>query len=234
MQRVLGVGLNPVTGWALQLRWCRDHATHPGRAQRPVQPEPRRAGLVGHGDRAVQSPEPCGDLLVRRRQPRLAQFAGLAVDRGCHDRSGVHVQTHTRTLCLHRGLPTQCRIGRAGHSCQATHEYARERPRPATPNRAAAVRADLALPRCRHLACRAGGVQVQPPQPASVAGEQERPGHRQAVGHHQRRGRNPPPPSTRRTQRVTSYRLASRPAHQLAGQARAAEWRPAESPVRSR
>ena len=44
---------------------------------------------------------------------------------------------------LHRGLPTQCRIGRAGHSCPATHECARERPRPAN-------HADLVLPRNRH------------------------------------------------------------------------------------
>ena len=42
---------------------------------------------------------------MRRRQPRLHQLARHAVDRRRNDRSGMHIQSHTRTLNKHRGLP---------------------------------------------------------------------------------------------------------------------------------
>ena len=56
VHRIPGVGLDPIPGRALQLRRRRDHAPHPGRGQRPVQPEPGRPGLIGHRDRAGQLP----------------------------------------------------------------------------------------------------------------------------------------------------------------------------------
>ena len=55
-QRVLGVGLDPVTGRPGQLRGRGDLAADPRRGDRPVQAEPGRAGLIGGRDRARQAP----------------------------------------------------------------------------------------------------------------------------------------------------------------------------------
>ncbi|GAA4472073.1 hypothetical protein GCM10023094_03770 [Rhodococcus olei] len=40
MQGVAGVGLDPVTGWFLQLGRCDDLTPNPGGGQCPAQPEP--------------------------------------------------------------------------------------------------------------------------------------------------------------------------------------------------
>ena len=55
MHRVPGVGLDPITRRALQLRRRRHHAPHPAAVKRPIQPEPGRASLIGHRDRTRQS-----------------------------------------------------------------------------------------------------------------------------------------------------------------------------------
>ena len=105
MQGVLGVGLDPVTRRALQLRRRHDLAPDPRRHQRPIQPEPGRPGLIGHRHRPRQTHHPGPDVLEGRGQFRLEQLARDAIDRRCRDRSGVHVEPHTRTLNEHRGLP---------------------------------------------------------------------------------------------------------------------------------
>ena len=58
MQRIPGVGLDPVPRRALQLRRRHDLAPDPGRGQRPIQPEAGRAGLVGHRHRPRQIRHP--------------------------------------------------------------------------------------------------------------------------------------------------------------------------------
>jgi hypothetical protein len=102
---VLRVGLNAVTGWALQFRRRGHNTSDPGRSQRSVQPEPGWAGFVGHRDRPVQPADPRQDVIRRRRQPRLPQLARHTIDRRSDIRSGMDIQPNTRTLNQHRGLP---------------------------------------------------------------------------------------------------------------------------------
>ena len=44
-------------------------------------------------------------MIMTRRQPSLPQLAGHAVDRRRSNRSGMDIQTNTRTLNKHWGLP---------------------------------------------------------------------------------------------------------------------------------
>jgi hypothetical protein len=64
MDRVAGIGLDPVTGRPQQLRGRHHLAADPRRGQSPVQAEPGRARLVGHRDRSRQSPDPVPDMVV--------------------------------------------------------------------------------------------------------------------------------------------------------------------------
>ncbi len=105
MRGVAGVGLDPITGRALQLRRRRDDAVDPSSHQHPKQPEARRPGLISHRDRPRQLTQPAADLLMGRGQLRLDQLAGHAIDRRCSNRSCMHIQTNTRTHGTHRGLP---------------------------------------------------------------------------------------------------------------------------------
>jgi len=105
VDRVFGVGLDPVPGGSLQLGGCRDHAPDPVLAQRPRQPEPGRTGLIGDRDRTRQPLNPATDIVMTRGQPGLPQLARDAIDRRRSNRSGVHVEPNTRTLREHRGLP---------------------------------------------------------------------------------------------------------------------------------
>jgi len=105
MDRVLGVGLDPVTRWTLQLRGRCDLAPDPHAGQRPIQAEPRRARLISHRYRPGQLLDPGPDVVMGWSQLRLEQLTRDAIDRSCRDRSGVHVEPNTRTLGKHRGLP---------------------------------------------------------------------------------------------------------------------------------
>jgi len=87
VDRVLRVGLDPVTRWFLQLARRRDLAPDPHRGQRPVQTEPGRAGLIGHRHRAWQGLHPGPDVVIRRGQLGLDQLTRDAIDRRCRDRS---------------------------------------------------------------------------------------------------------------------------------------------------
>ena len=102
---VAAVGLDLVPGRALQLRGRHHLAAHPGRGQRPGQPEPGRAGLIGHRHRPRQRDDPVHDRLGLRCHPLGADLARLVVDRAPHDRTSMNVQTDPRTLCQHRRLP---------------------------------------------------------------------------------------------------------------------------------
>ena len=115
VQRVPGVGLDPVAGRALELRG-RGHQAHdiPG-PQEPGQPEPGRASLIHHRHRLGQPVDPGHHLTGIRRQPVAMQLPGHPVDRTRHHRPGVHVQTNTRTLTRHWGLP-QLWLYRTGDS----------------------------------------------------------------------------------------------------------------------
>lgn len=83
-QCVPGVGLDSVTGGAGQLRRCGDLATDPGCGDRPLQPQPGRAGLVGGGDRAGQRSQPVDDDFAVGNQSLLEHLSGDAVQGGCH------------------------------------------------------------------------------------------------------------------------------------------------------
>ena len=105
VDRVPGIGLDPVTGRLLQLARRDDLAPDPGRGQVSVETEAGRPGLVSQRHGAGQVGQTGADLLIRRTQPGLEQLARDAVDRRSRDRPGVHVKPNTRTLGKHRGLP---------------------------------------------------------------------------------------------------------------------------------
>ena len=58
---IAGIGLDPITRRALQLRRRRHHTIDPGRQQKPSQPEPGRAGLIDHRRRRRQRLDPFED-----------------------------------------------------------------------------------------------------------------------------------------------------------------------------
>ena len=64
----------------------------PAPASARASQNPCRAGLVHRGTRARQTADPRDDLGRGRTQPGLEHLTGQAVDRGCRDRPGVHVQ----------------------------------------------------------------------------------------------------------------------------------------------
>ena len=99
------VGLDPVTTGPLQLARRRNLTPHTSRHQRAVQPEPRRPRFIRDRDRPGKASHPPQDVLVVRGQPRLEHLTSHAIDRRRDDRSCVHIQSHTRTLREHRGLP---------------------------------------------------------------------------------------------------------------------------------
>src|SRR4051812_14747813 len=105
MQRIFRVGLHPLPGRAQQPRGCRDDALDVRRLQGPDQSEPRRPSLVGHPDRPGQRPQPADHLFMRGRQPRPQHLTGLHVQPTPDDRTGVNIQSDTRTLTDHWGLP---------------------------------------------------------------------------------------------------------------------------------
>jgi hypothetical protein len=110
----------------LDLRGRRNFTPDPRRRERPGQPEPGRTRLVDRSRRPRQRPDPVDDLFVAGRQPRPEHLTSDAIDRRCDDRSCVHIQTNTRTLGKHRGLPHTgashtCRHCRTG-ACSVTHE----------------------------------------------------------------------------------------------------------------
>jgi hypothetical protein len=105
MRGIAGVGLDPIPSRALQLRRCCDHALHPGLGDRPCQPEPGRAGLIGHPHRGPQLVQPAQHLAVVWTQSRSRDLACFLVNGVRDDRKRVHVQPDTRTLNNHRRPP---------------------------------------------------------------------------------------------------------------------------------
>jgi hypothetical protein len=104
--RVLGVGLDPITGRALQLARRDDLTPDPRRRQGPIQAEPGRSGLIHHRHRTWQFAQPGQDVLMRRSQSGLDDLARDAIDRRRNNRPGVHVKPHARTLSKQPGPPT--------------------------------------------------------------------------------------------------------------------------------
>jgi hypothetical protein len=99
------VGLDPVPARALQLRGRRHLALDPPPDQEPGQPEPRRTGLIGDRDRPRQRPDPRLDVAAVGGQPPLEQLTGPPVQTTPDHRACVHIQTDTRSIPAHWGLP---------------------------------------------------------------------------------------------------------------------------------
>ena len=105
MRGVAGIGFDPIPSRADQLR-RRGHLTaDPGRGQRAGQPEPGRAGLIGHRYRAGQITQPSHDLPMIRGQPSLEHLTGVPIQSTPNYRTCVHIQANARTLKFHWGLP---------------------------------------------------------------------------------------------------------------------------------
>ena len=102
---VAHVGLDPVPAWTLELRGCCDLTPDPDTGEVTRQAVAGRAGLVGHRPRTRQLSDPAGDDLVVRDQPRFGDLARNRVEGRSDHRPCMHIQTNTRTLYEHRGLP---------------------------------------------------------------------------------------------------------------------------------
>ena len=106
---------------------------HPGRRQGPGQPEPGRAGLVGHRDRRRQRCQPTLQIVHVRCKSLPVQLAGLHFQGAGHDRPCVHIQNDTRTLMKTPGPPTATVLP-TGQIPTAIHEHAQRGPGPLTPS----------------------------------------------------------------------------------------------------
>jgi hypothetical protein len=77
---ITGIGFHPNPRPRAPASTARPPHTQSPRRQRPGQPEPRRTGLVGHGHRLWQCPDPLGDLAMIRGQPALTYLTALSID----------------------------------------------------------------------------------------------------------------------------------------------------------
>jgi len=112
VHRVFRVGLDPIAGWALQLRGGRHLTAQPGGVQRPGQAEPGRVGLVGNNDRTGQTGQPPQDLAVVEAQPCAEHLAGYPVDRAttewaCTSRPTLVRSVNTGTSGKGSALPAR-------------------------------------------------------------------------------------------------------------------------------
>ncbi len=106
VQRVPGIGLDPITRRALQLRRRRHHTPDPRRGQLPGQPEPGRARLVGHRDRRRQLRQPRRTPPMRRATAGARDTSPVTVVQIRTPRSTgrAHPGRHSYAP-EHRGLP---------------------------------------------------------------------------------------------------------------------------------
>ena len=119
--RVAGIRFDPVARRALDLRRGRNLAPDSRRRKRPGQPEPCRTRFVDHRNRSGQRPYPSDHVVIGGRQPFPEHLTRVAVDRRPDHRTCVHIQTNTRTLGKHRGLPHLSDRPSKG-PCSVTHE----------------------------------------------------------------------------------------------------------------
>jgi hypothetical protein len=104
MHRIPGIGPDSVPRRPLQLRARCDLTPPPRSRQRPGEPEPGQVGLIRHRRRSRQALVPPQDVAMVA-SPAPGRPHHDAIDRRRNDRSCMHVQTNTRTLREHRGLP---------------------------------------------------------------------------------------------------------------------------------
>ena len=109
MRGIADIGLDPVPGRTDQLRWRGHLTTDASRGQRSGQPEPRRAGLVGHRHRARQIPEPGQRSRHDPASTAARSTSPVSPSRPhANHRTCVHIQPDTRTLNTSLGPPTSC------------------------------------------------------------------------------------------------------------------------------
>ena len=117
------VGLDPIASGPDRLRWGHHYAIDTRCRQGPSQPEPGRASLIGHCHRTWQTLQPFQDLVVLGGQPAVKELAGFTIQPARNYRSCVHIQSDTRTLTFHWGLP-HLWLYRPGPPCrQPTFTY---------------------------------------------------------------------------------------------------------------
>lgn len=117
MPSITDISLDPIPRRALQLRRRRHQTPDAFRSQKPGQPEPGRAGLIGHRDRPRQRAHPRPDLPMIGSQAAFEQLTGLPIQPARHHRACVHIQSNTRTIPYHWGLPHLWHY-RPGRSCR--------------------------------------------------------------------------------------------------------------------
>ncbi|GAA4283729.1 hypothetical protein GCM10022261_12600 [Brevibacterium daeguense] len=122
MHCVLGIGLDPITSRALQLRRGNHFAADTGSGQEPVEPESGRPGLVRHRKRSWKIEQPRTYVFERRGHSRLEQLTRDTIDRCRNDRSCVHIESYDCTLGKHRSLPQLSARPGKGLLVPVTHE----------------------------------------------------------------------------------------------------------------
>jgi hypothetical protein len=128
----------------------RNRLPHPHRsrrhlATRPTTTNPSDLNRQRRGVH-IKLRQPGLAVIRRGTQARLPQLTGHTIDRRSGNRSGMDIQTHTRTLNKHRGLPRMSdRPGR--QPCPATHEICVSE----APARNRSTQSGLSIPSSRGL-----------------------------------------------------------------------------------
>lgn len=122
------------TGWSIRRFVRTPAATAPSISAPPNTYSPPATHFIGDADRPRQPPDPRNDLAVVWAEPALEQFPGLPVQPARHDRARVRVQSDTRTIPLHWGLP-HLRLYRAGPLLPGNPRSHVVRPQPGPPYR---------------------------------------------------------------------------------------------------
>src|SRR5680860_540823 len=117
MHRIAGIGLDPITGRALDLR--RGHHLTPDvrGGERPGQAEPRRTRLVDHRRWSGQGPHPRDDLFIagfnrsRNTSPVTPSIAAATTDRVCTSRPTLVRSVDTGGFPHMQALPNRSLLG---------------------------------------------------------------------------------------------------------------------------
>ena len=105
LERVAGVGLDPVTGLARDRARRADHHLDPSRAGRAREPEPGRARFIDRADRPRQRLHPADRLDRRSGDLGLEHLPGPELHRRRGGPPGVHVKPNETDTFWHVGAP---------------------------------------------------------------------------------------------------------------------------------
>ena len=126
MQRIVLVGLDPVTVRPLQFTRRSDHTIDTMTSQEPEQPESRRTSLIGRLPWLRQRLDPRRDLRRVRTQTAVTNLTGLIIN--CAPDNGACTSRPTLVRFLFTGASHICGSTARPSSCPRPTFYASEAP----------------------------------------------------------------------------------------------------------